>query len=76
MEEMVRHSVPHHQDDWHQLLPALEFEYNSSEHRATGTSPFFTCTGRHPLKFDEILLGPPTSKSPSVVQEVLDMKSR
>jgi hypothetical protein len=68
--------VSHRQDDWHQLLPALEFAYNSSKHRATGTSPFFTSTGRHPLKFDEILLGPPSSKSPSVVQEVLSMKAR
>jgi hypothetical protein len=76
MEEMVRHYVSHRQDDWHQLLPALEFAYNTSKHRATGTSPFFTCTGRHPLKFDEILLGPPSSKSPSVVHEVLSMKAR
>jgi Chromo (CHRromatin Organisation MOdifier) domain len=75
-EEMVRHYVSHRQDDWHLLLPALEFAYNTSKHRATGTSPFFTCTGRHPLKFDEILLGPPFSKSPSVVHEVLSMKAR
>jgi hypothetical protein len=76
MEEMVRHYVSHRQDDWDQLLPALEFAYNTSKHRATGVSPFYTCTGRHPLKFDEIILGPPSSKSPSVVQEVQDMKSR
>jgi hypothetical protein len=76
MEEMVRHYVSYRQDDWRQLLPALEFAYNSSKRRTTGVSTFYTCTGRHPLKFDEILLGTPSSKSPSVVQEVLDMKSR
>jgi hypothetical protein len=52
MEEMVRPYVSHRQDDWHQLLHALEFAYNTSKHRATGTAPFYTCTGRHPLKFD------------------------
>jgi hypothetical protein len=72
MEEMVRHYISHPQDNWDQLLLALEFAYNTSKHRATGASPFYTCTGRHPLKFDEILLGPPSSKSPSVVQEVVD----
>jgi Integrase zinc binding domain len=76
MEEMIRHYVSHRQDDWHHLLPALEFAYNSSKHRATGTSPFYTSAGRHPLKFDEMLLGPPSSKSLSVVHEVLSMKAR
>jgi transposase InsO family protein len=31
MEEMVRHYVSHRQDDWDQLLPALEFAYNTSK---------------------------------------------
>jgi hypothetical protein len=76
MEEMVRHYISLRQDDWSQLLPALEFACNTSKHRATGASPFYTCTGRHTLKFDEILPRPPSSKSPSVVHEVLDMKAR
>jgi hypothetical protein len=73
MEEMIRHYVSHRQDDWHHLLPALKFAYNSSKHRATGASPFYTCTGRHPLKFDEILLRPLSSKSFAMVHEVLSM---
>jgi hypothetical protein len=76
MEGMFRHYFSHRQDDWHLLLPALEFAFNTSKNQATGTSPFFTCTGRHPFKFDEILLGPPSSKSPSVVPEILIMKAR
>jgi hypothetical protein len=33
---MIRHYVPHKQDDWSRLLPALEFAYDASKHRATG----------------------------------------
>jgi Integrase zinc binding domain len=37
MEEMVQRYLSHRQNDWQQLLPALEF-MNNYKHRATGTS--------------------------------------
>jgi predicted aspartyl protease/transposase InsO family protein len=75
LEEMVRHYVAHHQRDWAALLPALEFAYNSSKHRATGVSPFYVCTGRNPVKFEEVLL-PTEPKTPAVGEHVGDLLTR
>jgi hypothetical protein len=75
LEEMIRHYVAHKQDDWARLLPALEFAYHTSKHRATGKSPFYICSGRDPVKFDE-LLTTTSSKSPAASEHVADMRSR
>jgi hypothetical protein len=75
LEETIRHYVAHRQDNWSTLLPALEFAYNSSKHRATGVSPFYICTGRNPVKFEELLL-PLDTKSPAVGEHVGDMRAR
>jgi hypothetical protein len=72
---MIRHYVVHKQDDWERLLPALEFAYNTSKHRATGKSPFYICSGGDPVKFDE-LLTTTSSKSPAASEHVADMQSR
>jgi hypothetical protein len=72
---MIRHYVAHRQDDWSTLLPALEFAYNSSKHRAIGVSPFYVYTGRNPVKFEELLLHD-VSKSPAVGEHVGNMKKR
>jgi transposase InsO family protein len=75
LEEMVRHYVAYRQDDWYTLFPALEFAYNSSKHRAIGVSPFYVCTGRNPIKFEELLLHD-VSKSPAVGEHVGNMRKR
>jgi hypothetical protein len=61
---MIRHYVAHKQDDWSRLLPALEFAYNTSKHRATGKTPYYVCTGREPVKFDELLLSSASKSRP------------
>jgi hypothetical protein len=75
LEEMIRHYVSHKQDNWARLLPALEFVYNTSEHRATGKSPFYIYSSRESVKFDEILTTT-SSKSPEASERVTDMQSR
>ncbi|KAG5725697.1 hypothetical protein E4T56_gene7297 [Termitomyces sp. T112] len=36
------------QDDWDELLPDTEFQYNNHVHSSTQMSPFFLDTGKHP----------------------------
>ncbi len=36
------------QDDWDELLPDAEFQYNNYVHSSTQMTPFFLDTGRHP----------------------------
>ncbi|KNZ74294.1 hypothetical protein J132_07344, partial [Termitomyces sp. J132] len=36
------------QDDWNELLPDAEFQYNNHVHSSTQMTPFFLDTGRHP----------------------------
>ena len=36
------------QDDWDELLPNTEFQYNNHIHASTQFSPFFLDTGHHP----------------------------
>ena len=37
-----------HQDDWDDLLPLAEFQYNDHVHAATQQTPFMVDTGQHP----------------------------
>src|ERR1700722_1443007 len=48
LENFLRTYTSHRQDNWAELLPFAEFAYNNVPHSATGFSPFFANTGRHP----------------------------
>jgi hypothetical protein len=56
-------------------LPALWFSYITSKHRATDKSPFYICTCRDSVKFDE-LLQTTGWKSPAASEHVADLQSR
>lgn len=49
LKEMLRHYLSHTQEDWTQLLSALEFAYNNSINASTGLTPFELDLGYHPV---------------------------
>ena len=48
LEQMLRMFVGPKQDDWDELLPALEFACNNAVHDSTGNTPFYLNQGWHP----------------------------
>ena len=49
LEQMLRMFVAPSQDDWDELLPAVEFACNNAVHDSTGEKPFVLNCGQHPL---------------------------
>ena len=49
VEEMLRSYIRPDQRDWDEHLPSCEFAINNSVHSTTGFTPFYLCTGQHPL---------------------------
>ena len=48
LEEMLRHFVHDKQERWENLLPAVQFAYNTAKQASTGHSPFFLNHQREP----------------------------
>ena len=48
LEQYLRVFVSERQDDWDELLPMAEFQYNNHVHSATKETPFMLDTGMHP----------------------------
>jgi len=48
MEEMLRAYTNYQQNNWDELLPAVEFAYNNSKNLSTGFTPFEIDLGQHP----------------------------
>ena len=48
LEQFLRFFINQRQDDWDNLLPFAEFQYNNHIHSATQNVPFFLDTGRIP----------------------------
>lgn len=48
LEQYLRLFVDERQDDWEELLPLAEFQYNNHVHSSTQETPFMLDTGRHP----------------------------
>lgn len=52
-----------HIANWNQLLPIIEFAYNSSVNRSTGQSPFEVVIGLQPRKPIDLINLPPSARS-------------
>jgi hypothetical protein len=48
LEEMLRTYTNYRQNNWDELLPAVEFAYNNSKQASTGYTPFELDNGQHP----------------------------
>jgi len=48
LEQYLHLFVNERQDDWDDLLPLAEFQYNNHIHSATQQTPFMLDTGHHP----------------------------
>jgi transposase InsO family protein len=48
LEQYLRVFVNERQDDWDELLPMAEFQYNNHIHSGTQQTPFYLDSGRHP----------------------------
>ena len=48
LEQYLRLFVSERQDDWTDLLPMAEFQYNNHIHSSTQQTPFFLDSGHHP----------------------------
>ena len=48
LEQYLQLFVNEMQDDWDELLPLAEFQYNNHVHSATQQTPFMLDTGQHP----------------------------
>jgi len=49
LEDVIRHYISFHHDDWDEHLTAAEIAINNSEAQSTGFSPYFINYGKHPL---------------------------
>jgi hypothetical protein len=54
---ILSHYVDKYWSDWDEKLPFVLMAYNSSEHEATGLSPYKMIHGRDPTSWTEALLG-------------------
>jgi hypothetical protein len=67
---MLRHCINYQQNNWDDLLPALEHAYNSSVHETTALAPFMMTFGQIPRNMADILIDPSSSSVESVSEFV------
>lgn len=65
VEDMLRCLVNYDQNNWDELLPAIEFAYNNQVNAATKETPFYADTGRHPRLPQDILTDPAKLQGPN-----------
>jgi Chromo (CHRromatin Organisation MOdifier) domain len=70
LEEMIRHYINYQQNNWDDLLPALEHAYNSSVHATTGLAPFMMTFGQITINMADILIEPSSTSVESVSEFV------
>ena len=54
IEQMLRTYIQSREEEWSQLLPALELAYNCTPHSSTGLSPFEVMIGENPTRSQDL----------------------
>jgi Chromo (CHRromatin Organisation MOdifier) domain len=70
LEEIIRHYINYQNNNWDDLLPALEHAYNSSVQATTGLAPFMMTFGQIPRNTADILIEPSSTSVESVSEFV------
>jgi hypothetical protein len=70
LEQYLRLFVSERQDNWDELLPFAEFQYNNHIHSSTRQTPFMLDTGRDPR------MGFEPQEAPSLLESVNEFKQR
>jgi hypothetical protein len=70
LDEMIRHFINYQQNNWDDLLPALENAYNSSVHATTVLAPFMMTFVQVPRNMADILIEPSSTSVESVSEFV------
>ena len=55
IEKMLRAYVGKIHNNWDERLGMVEFTYNNSVHSSYGSTPFYLCSGRHPVSLVNLL---------------------
>ena len=56
---MIKTFIDDSHENWDELLPGLEYAYNTSVHAMTGKSPYFIMFGRHPKCPEDLIFNKP-----------------
>jgi hypothetical protein len=67
---MIIHYINYQQNNWNDLLPALEHVYTSSVPATTGLAPFMMTFGHIPRNMADILIEPSSTSVESVSEFV------
>jgi Integrase zinc binding domain len=70
LEEMIRHYINYQQNNWDELLPALEHAYNSSVYATTGLAPFMMKFGQISRNMADIVIEQSSTSVESVSEFV------
>jgi hypothetical protein len=70
LDEIIRHYINYQQNNWDDLLPALEHAYSSSVHATTGLAASMMTFGQITKNMADILIEPSSSSVESVFEFV------
>jgi hypothetical protein len=70
LEEIIRHYINYQQNNWDDLLQALEHAYNSSVHATNGLAPFMMSFGQITRNMADILIETSSTSVESVSEFV------
>ena len=69
--KMIKTNINDDHSNWDEILPQLQFAYNSSVHATTGVTPFFMMFGREPKCPEDLIFYRPEIELPTTNQQFI-----